>query len=61
MRVIELPGGISAAPGFYVVRAGKVVAGPFPSHATAWRWIDRAQLQPISRSEDVADWIASKL
>jgi hypothetical protein len=29
----------------------------FQSHAAAWRWIDRHEGQPISRSEKVSDWL----
>lgn len=40
---------------------GQTLAGPFPSHAAAWRWIDRQSGQPISRAEQTADWIAHKI
>jgi hypothetical protein len=37
---------------------GTVIAGPFKTNAAAWRWIDRQNGEPISRSEDVGEWIA---
>jgi hypothetical protein len=32
------------------------VAGPFMRHREAWRWIDRHEGSPISRSEKTAEW-----
>lgn len=31
------------------------VAGPFPTHAAAWRWIDRHDQEPVSKDE--AKWM----
>jgi hypothetical protein len=42
-----------------VTLAGTVVAD-FNSNAAAWRWVDRQQGQPISRSEHVAQWLADR-
>lgn len=39
-----------------VVAAGDVIAGPFETSAEAWRWIDRNTGDPISKSEDRAQW-----
>lgn len=36
------------------------VLGWFRTNAAAWRWIDRREGAPISRSEDVAEWIWGK-
>jgi hypothetical protein len=55
MTVIETRTGFVAVEDGYVIRGG-----PFATHAAAWRWIDRAENEPISRAEDVADWIARK-
>jgi hypothetical protein len=40
--------------GWIVVKDGKVLA-TCSSNAEAWRWIDRYQGDPVSRSEKVAD------
>jgi hypothetical protein len=45
--------------GWSVVAAG-VVLRTFETNAAAWRWIDRQEGDPISRSEVVSDWIAAK-
>jgi hypothetical protein len=42
--------------GYFVIGDGKPVAGPFATHAQAWRWIDRNEGEPISRSELVSEW-----
>lgn len=39
-----------------VVAGGSVLAGPFETSAEAWRWIDRHSGDPISKSEDRAQW-----
>jgi len=46
--------------GFFVTQRGRVLAGPFPTNADAWRWIDRNEGQPISKSEQRGDWIFAK-
>lgn len=33
----------------------------FETNAAAWRWIDRSENQPVSRSEDVGDWVFNKM
>lgn len=33
----------------------------FATNAQAWRWIDRQEGEPISRAEDVADWVSHKI
>lgn len=33
----------------------------FDTNAQAWRWIDRQENQPVSRAENVSDWIAGKI
>lgn len=39
-----------------------LVAGrTFDTNAQAWRWIDRQEGSPISRSEDVAEWVFGKM
>jgi hypothetical protein len=32
----------------------------FDTNAQAWRYVDRIQCEPISRAEDVADWVFKK-
>lgn len=32
----------------------------FETNAKAWRYIDKANNEPVSRAQDVSDWIASK-
>ncbi len=46
---------------FVVDETGSVVAGPFTTNAAAWRWIDRREGEPISRSEAVSDWITQQI
>ena len=36
------------------------IAGPFQTNADAWRWMDRETNQPVSRAEEVSDWIFQK-
>jgi hypothetical protein len=33
----------------------------FETNAKAWRWIDRQENEPISRAEDVSDWVTRKI
>lgn len=57
MTVIPLPNG-----GFAVAdETGKPIAWPFESNADAWRWIDRHDGEPISRSEKTAEWVFQKM
>lgn len=46
--------------GFFVVDGLDVLAGPFETNAQAWRWIDRSEGVPISRSEAVSEWLFNK-
>jgi hypothetical protein len=46
--------------GWIVADGGQIIAGPFPTNAEAWRWIDRSQGDPISRAEQVSQWIFDK-
>jgi hypothetical protein len=39
---------------------GGIVQTGFETNATAWRWLDRLNCEPISRSEVVADWVSRK-
>lgn len=50
--------GIGDAVAYFVVSAQ---AGPFATHAEAWRRIDRHQGEPISTAEKRSDWITSKI
>jgi hypothetical protein len=44
--------------GFWLVmERGRVVAGPFISNCEAWRWVDRYEGEPISRSEKTAQFL----
>lgn len=41
--------------------AGSIVGGPFETSAEAWRWIDRYTGQPVSPSEQKAEWVFQKM
>lgn len=36
-------------------------AGPFKTNSEAWRWIERYQGEPISKSEERGDWIFGQM
>jgi len=55
MTVTESPNG------WAVESDGVLIADGFKSNSAAWRWIDRQQGEPISRQENVAEWIWSKI
>jgi hypothetical protein len=55
MQVIE------TASGYAVTNNDSIIAGPFATHAAAWRWIDRHEGEPISRAEHVSEWIVGKI
>jgi hypothetical protein len=40
---------------------GGIVQMGFETNAAAWRWLDRFNCEPISRSEVVADWVSRKM
>jgi hypothetical protein len=40
--------------GWFVMAGNQQIAGPFATHAQAWRWIDRREGEPVSRSEQVS-------
>jgi hypothetical protein len=42
--------------GWVVVEDKHVLAGPFETHAEAWRWIDRHDGQSISPHENRSQW-----
>ena len=46
---------------WFVTRGAYQLAGPFPTNAEAWRWIDRQSGSPISPSEKKTEWIASEM
>ncbi|TJU87603.1 MAG: hypothetical protein E5Y15_08355 [Mesorhizobium sp.] len=52
---------IETESGFVVVDGDKVLAGPFPTNAEAWRASDRMDGSPVSPAEKRADWIATKI
>ncbi|RWE60614.1 hypothetical protein [Mesorhizobium sp.] len=52
---------IETESGFVVVDGDKVLAGPFPTSAEAWRAADRLDGSPISPAEKRADWISNKI
>jgi hypothetical protein len=54
---------VMSTPGGHVVvnHAGKVLAGPFPTNAAAWRALDRVSGEPISSAEKRAAWSASRV
>jgi hypothetical protein len=37
--------------------APHTLAGPFETNAEAWRWLDRHEGSPVSRSEQVGEWM----
>jgi hypothetical protein len=39
-----------------VIEGKHVLAGPFETHAEAWRWIDRHDGQAISPHENRSQW-----
>ena len=53
--VIEHNGQWWVATGF-----GAEIVGPFPTNAQAWRWADRHDGHPVSKSEDTSEWINEK-
>ncbi|MEY9780344.1 hypothetical protein ABIA23_001746 [Sinorhizobium fredii] len=46
---------------WFVCRGSERLAGPFKTNGEAWRWIDRHEGEPISRGEDVSEWVWSKM
>jgi hypothetical protein len=38
----------------------RVIAGPFYSNCEAWRWLDRHEGEPVSRSEQTSQWLFDK-
>jgi hypothetical protein len=54
MNIIE-------ADGKWHVVEGERVLHVAATNAGAWRWLDRCEGSPISRGEDVAEWIWSKI
>ena len=54
--VLEIGGAHHVADG-----DGKLIAGPFDSNALAWRWMDRHNNEPVSRTEAVSSWFMSKI
>lgn len=57
MIVVER--GIGSGTGYFVVDhpEGVEIAGPFNTHSAAWRWVDRNEGQPVSRSESLGIFI----
>lgn len=53
MKVVQ--GGPNAD--YFVQRDGVNIAGPFQTHASAWREIDRLSMTPINPSQARAQWI----
>lgn len=48
--------------GVYCGPKGKPdVAGPFKTNAEAWRWMDRQEGEPVSRSEKTSEWVFQKM
>ncbi|PWL18133.1 hypothetical protein DKP76_10465 [Falsochrobactrum shanghaiense] len=56
MTVIEQPDGK-----YYVAGGAQMLAGPFETHAEAWRALDRMTGDPINPAEKKSQWIASKI
>ena len=42
-------------------RRGEIIGGLFETNAEAWRWIDRQEGQPLSKSEDRGDWVFGQI
>jgi hypothetical protein len=47
---------VEDAGAWFVTRDGKRIAGPFSTNSAAWRWLDRYQGEPVSRTEQTAEW-----
>ena len=52
MTVEQMSGGL------WAVKRDGVVIETADSHREAWRVLDRLQGEPISRVEDVSDWVS---
>jgi hypothetical protein len=48
---------VQHAAAWFVEADGKRIAGPFPTNSAAWRWLDRYQGDPVSRSEQTEEWL----
>jgi hypothetical protein len=46
--------------GWDVVDADSTVMASFTTNAQAWRFVDRREGSPVSRSESVTEWIMSR-
>ena len=57
MMVVER--GTGSGTGYFVVEHpdDAEIAGPFNTHRAAWRWIDRNEGHPVSRSESLGIFI----
>lgn len=53
-RVVSMDGG------WGVYLGSELISGPTESNTAAWRLADHLNMEPISRSEDVSEWINSK-
>lgn len=40
---------------------GAILAGPFETHAEAWRALDRLSGEPVSKAEDTSEWVWNKM
>ena len=48
------------AGAFIVIEDDEIVAHGFATCAAAWRWIDRREGEPISKSEQRTEWSWNK-
>ena len=51
---------VQSASGWDVVDSDGKVLASFATNAEAWRFADRCEGDPVSRSENVASWIMSQ-
>jgi hypothetical protein len=58
MQIITIK---QADDGTWQVLAGQTVLAACQTNAEAWRAYDMLANEPISKSEDTADWLASKI
>jgi hypothetical protein len=60
MKVIAMSEVKQTDRGWDVVDTDGRVLASFPTNAEAWRFADRCEGDPVSRSENVASWIMSR-
>lgn len=46
---------------WFVTCGAERIAGPFKTNGEAWRWIDRQEGEPVSRSEKTTEWVFGQM